>query len=142
MQLNKTNRSDAQPLLGDTLIRIQRHGRVGQLVCASFLAIAGLFAFAGCTVDTGPGTTVNSGKSQCHYKITGIASSCSVLIGQEICIEECTGASTATCEKATSSWTLQTAGYSGTFSVAANCEFATFALINCAVCATTIPDGW
>jgi hypothetical protein len=109
--------------------------------------VVGMICLSGCDpleagtgkpLDTGPGTTINSGKSQCRYKIIEIRGACVNLQGEELCIEECT--TTSECNSGGPMFQMKADGFEG--SAGKTCDGVVLELLKCEVCATSTSDGW
>lgn len=110
---------------------------------ANLLLLVSLVLLAGCDPEgvADPGTTVNSGKSQCRYRIDSASHSCTLFMGTEICYELCNPSSptpTASCAAA-GNWTVDMGPALGKPPGANMCDFG-ITLLDCTVCATSIPD--
>ena len=113
----------------------------------SLLSSLGTLVFlvgSGCVdVTVAPGTTVNSGKSQCKYRISAIpllSSGCSPYAGSFMCIELCTPPNTTPPCNMSGIKTVDVGVILGRPPDYQKCDF-TLTLIDCSVCSTDTPDG-
>lgn len=107
-----------------------------------------LVLLAGCAsnspdVTVAPGTTVNSGKSQCKYQITRVpllTPNCGDYADSFICIEVCTPPSTTPPCNMAGIKIVDIGVILGKPADYLKCSF-TLTLIDCSVCLTATPDG-
>lgn len=102
-----------------------------------------LILLAGCDPKgvADPGTTINSGKSQCRYRIDSASHSCTLFMGTEICYELCNPASpspTASCG-AGGHWSIDMSPALGNPPGTNECDVG-LRLLDCTTCDTSIPD--